>query len=283
MNYFEFYPGDYLRDTTKLTLIEHGAYLRLLLAYYGDEKPLPGALKELYVITCAISAADKAATKKVAEQFFPVGADGLRHKNRVDEEIAKAQKRIKTAQENGAKGGRKANPVGNPSGIPSGNPIGSPRGNPAGTQRGTHSGEALHAPHAIHQNPEDPDQEPAYGANSSVIPNIEGSVGADTPTPGEVCKALKQAGVGQVSPSFEPLRQAIADGCRLKGFLDALAKAKPHQRNLAYIVAKAHGTLRDKRANGQQQSQLEQTNRTLAGQWAASHHDEPLEEDHAAL
>ncbi|GLQ96449.1 YdaU family protein [Dyella mobilis] len=145
MNYFEFYPGDYLRDTTRLTLIDHGAYLRLLIAYYSEETALPADLNELYVMCSAVSAADKAAVKKVAERFFPISDDGLRHKNRVDEEIAKAQKRIKIAQENGSKGGRKPNPAGNPSG----NPTGSSGETQRGAQRPTQSGEALHTPHAI--------------------------------------------------------------------------------------------------------------------------------------
>ena len=106
MNYFEFYAGDYLRDTTRLTLVDHGAYLRLLIAYYSEENPLPAELSELYVITCAVSKGDKDAVKRVAERFFPVSEDdGLRHKGRVDEEIAKAQKRIAAARQNGKKGG----------------------------------------------------------------------------------------------------------------------------------------------------------------------------------
>ncbi len=285
MNYFELYPGDYLRDTTRLTLVEHGAYLRLLMAYYGEEKPLPAEPADLFVIVSAISAADKAAVRKVADRFFPVGEDGLRHNGRADEEILKAQRRIETARQNGAKGGRKPNPAGNPPGNPAGNPMGSPRGNPAGTQRGTHSGEALHTPHAIHQKPEDqePKQSAASGPSLSVIPSTEGSVGANTLTPAEVCVALRQAGVGHVSPSYQPLREAIAAGCTLKHFTDATAKAKPHQRNLAYIVAKAHGSLTDAKANGAQQSDLEATNRAKAAQWAASQRDDTLEEDHAAL
>ncbi len=99
MNYFELYPGDYLRDTTRLTLVEHGAYLRLLMTYYAEEQPLPGDLGELYVIAGATDPAGKKAVKKVAEKHFPVGPDGLRHNSRADDEIAKAQERMEGADE----------------------------------------------------------------------------------------------------------------------------------------------------------------------------------------
>jgi uncharacterized protein YdaU (DUF1376 family) len=98
VNYFELYPGDYLRDTTRLTLIEHGAYLRLLMAYYAEETPLPAEYSELYVIVSAVSAADKAAVKKVADRFFPVDEDGSRHNGRADDEIAKAAERMEGAE-----------------------------------------------------------------------------------------------------------------------------------------------------------------------------------------
>lgn len=98
MIYFELYPGDYLRDTSRLSLADHGAYLRLMLAYYAEEAPLPEAFSELYIIAGAITAGDKAAVKKVAERYFPVAADGLRHNGRADDEIAKAQGRIAEGQ-----------------------------------------------------------------------------------------------------------------------------------------------------------------------------------------
>lgn len=99
MNYFELYPGDYLRDTTRLNLTEHGAYLRLLMTYYAEEEPLPADLDELYVIAGAIKPADKEAVRKVADRFFPVGKDGQRHNGRADEEIAKAAERMEGADE----------------------------------------------------------------------------------------------------------------------------------------------------------------------------------------
>lgn len=153
MNYFELYPGDYLRDTSRLGLVDHGAYLRLMMAYYSEEQPLPADYADLYTIVAAINAADKAAVRKVADRYFPVGDDGQRHNNRADEEIVKAQKRIQTARENGAKNKGKANPPANPAGMPPG----TQRDTQSDTQRLTHSGEALHTPHAKDQKLPTPD------------------------------------------------------------------------------------------------------------------------------
>jgi len=116
MNYFELYPGDYLRDTTRLTLIEHGAYLRLLMTYFAEELPLPSDDAELFVIVSATTTAEKSAVKKVSDRFFPILDDGLRHNLRADQEIAKAQRRIAAAKANGKKGGdpKKFKPNGEP-------------------------------------------------------------------------------------------------------------------------------------------------------------------------
>ena len=107
MIYFELYPGDYLRDTSRLSLLEHGAYLRLLMAYYAEEEPLPGAAADLYVIAGATSAADKAAVRKVADRYFPLSQDGLRYNSRADDEIAKAAERMQGSKD------RKAEKKGN--------------------------------------------------------------------------------------------------------------------------------------------------------------------------
>jgi uncharacterized protein YdaU (DUF1376 family) len=184
MNYFELYPGDYLRDTTRLSLVEHGAYLRLLMAYYAEEQPLPADEAELFVIVSAVSAADKAAVRKVASRFFPVGDDGLRRNGRADEEIEKAQRRIAISRENGSKGGRKKNPTGNPTGNPAGNPAGSSQGNPAGTQQGTRSGEALHTPHAIHHQEQKPSPSSSV-AGQPARPPAGLTDDDDGPVPGE--------------------------------------------------------------------------------------------------
>ena len=149
MNYFELYPGDYRRDTARLSLAEHGVYLLLLADYYASETPLPADIVALCRIAGAQGASEQRAVKSVADQFFPVGDDGLRHNSRADREIAKAQKRINAARRNGAGGGRKPGGGGTQQ-EPGNNPLGIPAGTQWDTrqlpQQGTHSGEALQTP-----------------------------------------------------------------------------------------------------------------------------------------
>lgn len=157
MNYFEFYPGDYRRDTGRLSLAEHGAYLLLMADYYASEKPLPAELGPLYRITGSQGAVEQKAVRAVADRFFPVSDDGMRHNARADAEIEKAQKRINAARENGKKGGRK----------PADNPVGTPTGTRPvtrrATQQTTHSGEALQTPDPKDQEQPSSDDEGVAG------------------------------------------------------------------------------------------------------------------------
>jgi uncharacterized protein YdaU (DUF1376 family) len=88
MNYYPRYMGDYSRDTGHLSLIEHGAYTVLLDHYYAKGAPLPASVDALARICRAMTSAEQEAVKSVAEEFFPIGADGLRHNARADTEIA---------------------------------------------------------------------------------------------------------------------------------------------------------------------------------------------------
>lgn len=139
MNYYERYPGDYQRDTASLSLAEHGAYTMLLDTYYSTEAPLPADLGALYRICRAMSKAEQAAVRSVAEQFFPIGEDGLRHNDRADREIAKAGRRMTAARENGRKGGRpkKHNPSETQQ-LTEEKPDGFSLGTPAETHAGIH-------------------------------------------------------------------------------------------------------------------------------------------------
>jgi uncharacterized protein YdaU (DUF1376 family) len=150
MNYFEFYPGDYSRDTRHCSLAEHGAFLLLLSAYYATEKPLPADYVALYRMCSAMTPGEQAAVRSVADTFFPVADDGLRHNKRADAEIPKAQSRIEKARTNGKAGGRppKASkkPSENPAGLQNETQQ-EPSGNPAGLLEETQSEPSGKAPH----------------------------------------------------------------------------------------------------------------------------------------
>lgn len=112
MNFYQRYPGDYMRDTMHLSLSEHGAYSLLLDTYYATERPLPSDHESLFRICRAMTRPEQESVRKVADEFFPVNGDGRRHNRRADQEIAEAKPKIKAAQENGLRGGRPKNPTG---------------------------------------------------------------------------------------------------------------------------------------------------------------------------
>lgn len=286
MNYFELYPGDYLRDTTRLTLVEHGAYLRLLMAYYAEEQPLPADMSELYVIVSAISAADKAAVRKVADRFFPADENGLRRNSRADAEIEKAQKRIATSRANGAKGGRKPAAAG--SGRSKKNPMDNPAGTPDGTQQvtqrvtrrvtrrvtqqggqqGTHSGEALHTPHARPQVPPDTST-PSDGSAGIDTHRVRAS--ASTTPAGEACRAMRDAGLIDTNPAHPALQALISSGATPAQFTQAATLAAKKGKGFAYALGTLRGQLRDAASAGPVAKQ--NRNASTAAAWLA---DEPV-------
>jgi uncharacterized protein YdaU (DUF1376 family) len=90
VNYYEHHLGDYMRDTAHLSLIEDGAYRRLLDAYYIRERPLPADVRECCKLARASTKPERAAVGYVLGQFFKAEADG-HHQVRADDEIAKFQ------------------------------------------------------------------------------------------------------------------------------------------------------------------------------------------------
>jgi uncharacterized protein YdaU (DUF1376 family) len=106
MNYYKRYMGDYGRDTGTLALADHGAYALLMDHYYSTEEPLPADYETLYRICRAMKKEEQAAVRKVADKFFPVFKDGLRHNDRVDIELTKYHAKAEANRENGKGGGR---------------------------------------------------------------------------------------------------------------------------------------------------------------------------------
>lgn len=124
MNYYPRFPGDYMRKTMHLSMVEDGAYTRLLDWYYANDKPIPHARR--YAVARATGAAERQAVDAVLGEFFRL-VEGCHHNDRADAEIESAAKRIGTARENGKKGGRK--PANNPPGNPAGSVPANPEGN----------------------------------------------------------------------------------------------------------------------------------------------------------
>ncbi len=104
MNFYPHHIGDYAKDTAHLSMVEDGAYRRLLDIYYTRERPLPGDLKVIYRLARARTKVERDAIDAVLQEFFVNGDDlSFRH-NRCEKEIENAQSRISAAQKNGAKG-----------------------------------------------------------------------------------------------------------------------------------------------------------------------------------
>lgn len=120
LNKYDRYPGDYLRDTLTLSMMEDGAYCRLLDIYYASERPIADSTK--YAATRAISVAEKRATNVVLQRFFRLedrNGNKVWVNPRAEKEIQAKAVRVAVARANGRGGGR-------------------PRKNPDETDLGTH-------------------------------------------------------------------------------------------------------------------------------------------------
>lgn len=156
MNYYPHHIGDYITATAHLSMLEDGAYRRLLDLYYSTEKALPLDRKALYRLARARTEEEQEAVDIVIEEFFSDTEDGWFH-SRCDEEIEKARVLAERARANGKKGGRpsKSKPSENPEAKPE---VGND--NPAET-RPVNSGLAKENPGQTHGEPSDnPDTKP---------------------------------------------------------------------------------------------------------------------------
>jgi uncharacterized protein YdaU (DUF1376 family) len=84
--YYRFFTADYLRDAAHLSLLEHGAYRRLIDIYMTTGEPLPFDLQRLYRLLHATSKEEQQAVQVVVDEFFHMEGQLLRH-NRCDREI----------------------------------------------------------------------------------------------------------------------------------------------------------------------------------------------------
>lgn len=105
MHHYPQHIGDYRKHTAHLTMVEDGAYRRMLDTYYMHEKPLPADVAAVQRLASARTKEERAAVEAVLREFFTLEDDGW-HNNRADEEIGVYQERAETARKNGKGGGR---------------------------------------------------------------------------------------------------------------------------------------------------------------------------------
>ena len=85
MQYYRFFPGDYVRDTRRLSLAQHGAY-RLLIDEYMMNGRLANDLPGLYRICGAFSPDEQEAVRYVLTEFFVLDGPVWTHK-RCEQEL----------------------------------------------------------------------------------------------------------------------------------------------------------------------------------------------------
>jgi uncharacterized protein YdaU (DUF1376 family) len=80
MHYYQHNIADYRKDTSHLSLLEHGIYRQLLDSYYLDESPLSADLAKLMRSHSVRTADEIDALKNVLSDFFELVEDGYIHK-----------------------------------------------------------------------------------------------------------------------------------------------------------------------------------------------------------
>lgn len=105
MQWYKRHIGDWAKDTGHLSLLESGAYDKLIAAYYRTESPLPLDIKLICHMIGARTPQDRIAIKNVIKEFFIEQSDGY-HQKRCDMEISKYAAQRATNQFIGKRGGR---------------------------------------------------------------------------------------------------------------------------------------------------------------------------------
>ena len=208
MNYYSHHIGDYLSATAHLTLLEHGAYRRLIDVYYIHEAPLPADKKQLYRLVGARTKEEKEAVDSILDEFFEEATDGW-HQNRCDHEISLCNKN----RTNGKRGGRPSKNT---------NPEDNPTDNPKETQTKPKPNPTEKPP--ITPSPHHPITESTAHASTD----------SKGPSPGGLASArMRQAGLADANPSHPKLLALIAEGITLDELGQAAGEAVQKKKGFA--------------------------------------------------
>lgn len=97
MKWYKHHIGDWAKDTGHLSMLESGAYARLIAVYYRTEKCLPKELPQIFKLVGCHTPQDRIAVKSVLDEFFREQSDGY-HQSRCDKEIIEYQTKSEKAR-----------------------------------------------------------------------------------------------------------------------------------------------------------------------------------------
>lgn len=241
MNYYEHHLGDYVRDTAHLSMLEDGAYRRLIDAYYIREAPLPLNLREVYRLVRASSKQDREAVETVLREFFQESSEGWRH-SRCDREIGHFQeKRSKAKRSADARW----------SALRSHS---SADANASAKPMRTHAnGDANGMPHAGAPgpgrppvpSPQTPDPIPKEQERAATSTTVARSPESDPPeangqqpTPaGLACRAMRKAGLQQTNPGDPRLLELLRQGATVEELAGVAAEAAAKGKGWPWVLA----------------------------------------------
>jgi len=104
MNFYRMFPGDYIADTSELSLAEHGAYILMLHYFYHTEQPLPTGIK-LYRLLRAETKIERDSVNLVCDRYWIPTPAGLINRKAVAE-LDRASAMAERNRQNGKTGGR---------------------------------------------------------------------------------------------------------------------------------------------------------------------------------
>jgi uncharacterized protein YdaU (DUF1376 family) len=247
MNYYEHHLGDYMRDTAHLSLLEDGAYRRLLDAYYTREKPLPPDLRDCCKLARASTKPERDAVAYVLREFFERRDDG-HYQKRADEEIAKFRAKSEKARASINARWERTRNVSGATGERNTNV------SPTGYERSTD--DKHRAPVPTHQSPV-PSNQSSHTTTSALAARAPERV-ADPPDPppspppapeptsaAAATLAMRAAGLADANPAHPTLLALLQAGVTDTELAGAAAVAVGKGKGFAYALAVADGWRRD--------------------------------------
>ena len=248
MNYFELHIGDLTEATAHLSMVEDGAYQRLMRKYYATEKPLPADLKQVQRLAGARTREEREAVETVLAEFFELQSDGY-HQSRCDAEIGayhdkqqgKEGKKLNAKERQRRARARRAELFDKLRGLGDVPPFNATTAElearlsrvtnsvtrSDGNAPVTRDDTATQTPDTRHQT-----QKP------------ETTSALDTRA-GDACKAMKQAGMQAVNPSDPRLLALIEAGATTAEIAGAAAEAVAGQKGFGWLLAAVEGRRRD--------------------------------------